>query len=68
MEVGQGRIHVGHLNGGDGHPPDVTLVIVGGLVILVTGNDLRGHPVRGPNEGVSALLRRRENGRDTKVR
>lgn len=40
MEVGQGRVSVAQLNGGDAQRPDVAASVVGGVQLLLTCNDL----------------------------
>lgn len=40
MEVGQGRVSVAQLDGGDAQRPDVAASVVGGVQLLLTGDDL----------------------------
>lgn len=40
MEVGQGRVSVAQLDGGDAQRPDVAASIVGGVQLLLTSDDL----------------------------
>lgn len=40
MEVRQGRVSVAQLDGGDAQRPDVAASIVGGVELLLAGDDL----------------------------
>ena len=54
MHVAEGRLRLGHLDGGDAEAPEVAPVVVRGVGVLVARDHLRGHPVRRPDEGIPA--------------
>lgn len=62
MHIRIGRFAAGELEGRDAERPDVDA-----LVVLVLGNDLRGHPVGRPDKGFALRLLRRQLRRDAKV-
>jgi hypothetical protein len=52
VHVAEGRLRLGHLDGGDAEAPEVAPVVVRGVRVLVAGDHLRRHPVGRPDKGV----------------
>jgi hypothetical protein len=52
VHVAEGRLRLGHLDGGDAEAPEVAPVVVGSVWVLVARDHLRGHPVGRPDKCV----------------
>jgi hypothetical protein len=67
MQVAEGWLGLCHLQGSDAQRPQIRPIVVGGVRVLLAGNDFGSHPIRGANEGISPANCTIQLSTDTKV-